>query len=75
MLILPFNANTHVWLLRPITEPNDIRTKLYIRKYRVLYYASRSSNVIVKQCINHAMYNSNSDLGYKFVFFIAMLII
>ena len=25
--------------------------------------------VIVKQCINHAMYNSNSDLGYKFAFY------
>ena len=53
----------------PITEQNNIRTQLYIRNYRLLYYASRSSNVIVKQCINHVMYNSNSDLGYKFVFY------
>ena len=34
-----------------------------------LYYASCSSIVIVKQCINHAMYDSNSDLGYKFAFY------
>ena len=34
-----------------------------------MYYASRYSNVIVKQCINHAMYNSNSDMGYKFAFY------
>ena len=34
-----------------------------------MYYASRSSNVIVKQYVNHAMYNSNSDLGYKFAFY------
>ena len=38
-----------------------------------MYYASRSSNVIVKPCIkfiiNHAMYNYNSDLGYKFAFY------
>ena len=34
-----------------------------------LYYASRSSNVIVKQCIDHAVYDSNSDLGYKFAFY------
>ena len=53
----------------PIAEQNNIRTQLYIRNYRFLYYASRSSNVIVKQCINHAMYNSNSDLGYKFAFY------
>ena len=32
-------------------------------------YASHSSNVIVKQCINHAMYNYNFDLGYKFAFY------
>ena len=36
-----------------------------------MHYASRSSNVIVKQCINHAMYNSNSDC----LLFKAMLII
>ena len=53
----------------PITEHNNIRTQLYIRNYRFMYDASRSSNVIVKQCINHAMYNSNSDLGYKFAFY------
>ena len=34
-----------------------------------MYYASRSSSVIVKQCINHAMYDSNSDLGYKLAFY------
>ena len=62
---MPFNA--HTWLLGPITEQNNIRTQLYIRNYRFLYYASRSSNGIVKQCINHAMYNS--DLGYKFAFY------
>ena len=66
-LQLPFNA--HTWLLGPITEQNNIRTQLYIRNCRFLYYASRSSNVIVKQCINHAMYNLNSDLGYKFAFY------
>ena len=66
-ITLPFNA--HTWLLGPIIEQNNIRTQLYIRNYRILYYASRSSNVIVKQCINHAMYNSNSDLGYKFSFY------
>ena len=67
LLQLPFNA--HTWLLGPITEQNNIRTQLYIRNYRFLYYASRSSNRIVKQCINYAMYNSNSDLGYKFAFY------
>ena len=67
LLQLPFNA--HTWLLGPITEQNDIRTQLYICNYRFLYYASRFSNVIVKQCINHAMYNSNSDLGHKFAFY------
>ena len=64
---MPFNA--HTWLLGPITEQINIRSQLYIRNYSFLYDASRSSNVIVKQCINHAMYNSNSDLGYKFAFY------
>ena len=53
----------------PITEQNNIRTQLYIRNYRFLYYASCSSNVIVTQCINHVMYNFNFDLGYKFAFY------
>ena len=59
LLQLPFNA--HTWLLGPITEQNNIQTQLYICNYRFLYYASRSSYVIVKQCINHTMYDSNSD--------------
>ena len=67
LLQLPFNA--HTWLLGPITEQNNIRTQLYIRNYCFLYYDSRSSNVIVKQCIDHAMNDSNSDLGYKFAFY------
>ena len=25
--------------------------------------------LLFKQCINHAMYNSNSGLGYKFAFY------
>ena len=60
LLQLPFNA--HTWLLVPITDQNNIRIvyQLYIRNYRFIYYASRSSNVIVKQCINHAMFDSNS---------------
>ena len=64
---MPFNA--HTWLLGSITEQNNIRTQLYIRNYRFLHDASRSSNVIVKQYINHAMYDSNYDLGYKFAFY------
>ena len=35
----------------------------------VYLYANRSSHVIVKQCINHAMYDSNYDLCYKFAFY------
>ena len=54
LLQLPFNA--HTWLLGPITKQNNIRTQLYIRNYRFLYYASRSSNVIVKQCIRNTKY-------------------
>ena len=65
LLQLPFNA--HTFILGPITEQNNIQTQLYICNYRFLYYASHSSNVIVKQCINHATYDS--DLGYKFAFF------
>ena len=34
--------------------------------FYIMHYASRSSNVIIKQCINHAMYHYNTDLGYKF---------
>ena len=68
--LLQLRFNAHMWLLGPITEQNNILTQFYIRNYRVfLHYASRSSNVIVQQCINHAMYDSNFDLGYKFAFY------
>ena len=64
LLQLPFNA--HTWLLGPIIEQNNIRTQLCLRNYSFLYYSNRSSNVIVKQCINHAMYNpSYSPTSHK----------
>ena len=61
LLQLPFNA--HTWLLGPITEQNNIRTQLYIRNYCLPML------LLIKQCIHHAMYNFNSDLGYKFAFY------
>ena len=71
LFVLYYNChfNAHTWLLGPITEQNNIRIQLCIQNYCILYYASRSSNVIVKQCINHVMYDSNSDLGYKYAFY------
>ena len=39
-----------------------------------MYYGSRSSNVIVKQCIHHAMYNYNSGLGTKLLFMVMLII-
>ncbi len=67
--LLNLQYNTHTWLLGPLVGQSNIRTQLYVRNYRFLWYAFRSSNRIVRMCMNNAMYNSNTNIGYKFAFY------
>ena len=69
LLGLPYNA--HTYLLGPIMEQLDLRIQLYIRNFRLLWHASRSDNNIIYRptCINSALCNSNSGLGYKMAFY------
>ena len=47
----------------------DLRRQLYIRSFRFLWHAFRSDNNIIHTCINNALCNSNSGLGYKLAFY------
>ena len=47
----------------------DLRSQLYIRNFRFLWHAFRSDNNIRYTCINNALCNSNSGLGYKLAFY------
>ena len=66
---LPYNA--HTYFLGPIMGQLDLRSQLYIRNFRFLWHAFRSDNNIIYTCtcINNALCNSNSGLGYKLVFY------
>ena len=67
ILRLPYNA--HTCYLGPLIGQYHIRTQLYARNFKFLFYAYRSPNVIVKTCINNAMYNANTPIGYKLSFY------
>ena len=67
LLGLPYNA--HTYLLGPIMGQLDLRSQLYIRNFRFLWHAFRSDNNIIYTCINNALCNSNSGLGYKLAFY------
>ena len=62
LLRLPFNIHTRY--LGPLIGQQHIRTQLYIRDF-FLWNAYRSCNIIVKTCMNNAVYNSNACIGYK----------
>ena len=61
--------NAHTYLLGPIMGQLDLRSQLYIRNFRFLWHAFRSDNNIIYTCINNALCNSNSGLGYKLAFY------
>ena len=67
LLRLPFN--THTRYLGPLIGQQHIRTQLYVRDFIFLWNAYRSCNIIVKTCMNNAVYNSNTCIGYKLSFF------
>ena len=47
----------------------DLRSQLYIRNFRFLWQAFISDNNITYTCINYALCNSNSSVGYKLEFY------
>ena len=61
LLRLPFN--THTRYLGPLIGQQHIRTQLYVRDCNFLWNAYRSCNIIVKTCMNNAVYNSNTCIG------------
>ena len=63
---IPFN--THVWSLGPLIKQNNLRVQLQFRNFQFLLNAFNSTNDIVKTCIQSAMYNSNTCIGYKLAF-------
>ena len=67
LLGLPYNA--HTYLLGPIMGQLDLRSQLYISNFRFSWHAFRSDNNIIYTCINNALCNSNSGLGYKLAFY------
>ena len=67
LLKLPYTA--HTWLQAPLIRQQHIRLQLYIRNDKMLWYASRMNDNIIKTCINRALYNSNSCIGYRLAFY------
>ena len=64
---IPFN--THVWIFGPLIKQNNIKVQLQFRNFQFLLNAFNSTNDIVKTCIQSAMYNSNTCIGYKHSFY------
>ena len=67
LLHIPFY--THVWILGPLIKQNNLRVQLKFRNFQFLLNAFNSTNDIVKTCIQSAMYNSNTSIGYKLAFY------
>ena len=62
LLHIPFN--THVWILG-----HNLRVQFKFPNFQFLLNAFNSTNDIVKTCIQSAMYNSNTCIGYKLAFY------
>ena len=61
--------NAHVYLLGPLVRQINIREQFYVRNYRFLWNAFRSRNHIVSTCMNMALDNSNTCIGYNLAFY------
>ena len=67
LLYLPFK--THTWILGPLIGQRQISAQLEFRNFCFLLDAFNSSNHIVKYCMQSALYNSNTCIGYKLAFY------
>ena len=67
LLELPYNA--HVYLLGPLVRQINIGEQFYVRNFRFLWNAFCSRNHIVSTCMNIALDNSNTWIGYKLAFY------
>ena len=56
-------------MLGPLVRQINIREQLYVRIYRFSWNAFRSRNHIVSTCMNMALDNSNTCIGYKLAFY------
>ena len=67
LLHIPFNTN--VWILGPLIKQNNLWVQLQFRNFKLLLNALNSTNEIAKTCIQSAMYNSITCIGYKLAFY------
>ena len=67
LLGLPFNA--HVYLLSPLVGQLGVREQLYVCNFCFLWNAFRLQNDIVSKCMDMALDNSNTCIGYKLAFY------
>ena len=66
MLNLP--RRTHTWMLGPLLEKYYLRYQFESRTIRFLKDIANSSNYMVKTCLDHAMRDANSPIGYNLAF-------
>ena len=52
-----------------LIKQNNLRMQLQFRNFQFVLNAFNSTNDIVKTCIQSAMYNSNTCIGYKLAFY------
>ena len=64
---LPYRA--HTYFLGPLLQQPHISEQLYIRSAQFFYNMYNSHNSIVQTCFKNALYNSNSVIGLKIVYF------
>ena len=64
---LPYD--THTCYLGPLIGQQHIRTQLYARDFKFVWYAYRSRNDIVKTCMTNAEFTCYSCIGYTLSFF------
>ena len=64
---IPFN--THVWILGPLIKQNNLWVQLQFCNFQFSLNAFNSTNDILKTCVQSAMYNSNTCIGYKLAFY------
>ena len=67
--LLHLRFKTHTWILGPLIEQMHISTQLRFCNICFLLDAFNSNSYIVKSCMRAALYNSNTCIGYKLVFY------
>ena len=68
--ILYLPNTSHGWLLCPLMGQYHIKHQLYMKNIKLLYTMNMFvKNTIVQECLYNAIYNANTDKGYKLAVF------